>query len=64
MIGRDPSSSNTDWLHAAILWFLYLIEESSTNSSKLIGNFPEVSNLNQFFLQLNWLLVLPVHCLS
>ena len=49
--GRDPNVPKTTRLHVDI--FRFFIEEYSVNTSKFIGNFPEVFNSNRLFLKLN-----------
>ena len=55
IVSQDPSDSKSNRLHVDILWFcfhsfevLYFID-----SSKMIGNPPEVANFNRLFLKLN-----------
>ena len=56
IVSQDPSDSKSNRLHVDIFWFcfpsfevLYFID-----SSKMIGNPPEVANFNWLFLKLNW----------
>ena len=54
IIGWDPSVCKSNRLHVDILrFFLYYIGVYSINSSKMIGNFPAVSNFNRLYLKLN-----------
>jgi hypothetical protein len=54
IISWDPSVCKSNRLHVDILRFIYInIEVCSINSSKVIGNSPEVLNFNQLFLKLN-----------
>ena len=55
IIGWDPSVCKSKRLHVDIdpSVFLYWFEVYSINSSKVIGNSPEVLNLNRLFLKLN-----------
>ena len=63
IIGQDPSVSKCDRLHIDIFRFSFTdLKVYSVDSSKLIGNFPEVLNLNGLIL--NWLSVLPIYCHS
>ena len=51
---RDPSVSNINqYMLTSFSFFLNQIEESSVNSSKLGGSFPEVLHLNRLFHKLN-----------
>ena len=51
IISRDPIVSIMNWLHIYIC--LYQIQEYSAHSSKWVGKFPEVLNVNQVFLKRN-----------
>jgi len=55
IVGQVPSVCKSSRLHVDILEFCFHSFEvySSINSSKLIGNSPEVSNFNWLFLKLN-----------
>ena len=54
VINRDPVVSNINWLHVDIFQLSFCeVEEYSSDSSKLISNFPEVLDLNWLFLKLN-----------
>lgn len=62
MIGQDLSVSKANWLQVDIFQnFLYRIEVYSVNSSRMMGNIPEVFNLNGVIC--NQRLVLPVQWL-
>ena len=54
-VGQDPSDSESNRLRVHILWFwcFHSSEVYSLDSSKMIGKFPEVLNLNRLFFQLN-----------
>ena len=53
-VGQDPSDSESNRLHVDIFRFCFhSFEVYSIDSSKMIGNFPEVSNFNRLFLKLN-----------
>ena len=56
IVGQDPSDSKSNRLHVDIFRFCFHSFEvySSIDSSKTIGNSPEVSNFNRLFLKLNW----------
>jgi hypothetical protein len=56
IVGQDPSDSKSNQLHVDIIFrFCFHSFEVyfSTDSSKMIGNPPEVLNFNQLFLKLN-----------
>ena len=54
IIGQDPSVSKSNQLHVDIFrFFFYLSQVYSIDSSRMMGNFPEVLNFNQLFLKLN-----------
>ena len=53
-VGEDPSDSKSNWLHVDIFrFYFHSFEIYSVDSSKLMGKFPEVLNLNRLFLELN-----------
>ena len=54
IVSQDPSDSESNQLHVDIVWFCFHSFEvyPSLDSSKMIGNPPEVSNSNCFFLKL------------
>jgi hypothetical protein len=54
-LGRDPSVSKSNWLHLVICQFFYINLKHSIDSSKIMGNVPEVlMNFNRWlFLKLN-----------
>ena len=51
-VGQDPSDSKSNRLHVDIFrfWCFHSFEVCSIDSSKMIGKFPTVLNLNQLFL--------------
>ena len=52
--GQDPSVSKSNHLHVDIFrFFLYLSQVYSIDSSRMMGNFPDVFNFNRLFLKLN-----------
>ena len=54
IIGQDPSVSKSNQLHVDIFrFFFYLSQVYSIDSSRMMGNFPEVLNFNRLFLKLN-----------
>ena len=55
IVGQEPSDSKSSWLHVDIFRFCFHSFEVYffIDSSKMIGNFPEVSNFNRLFLKLN-----------
>jgi hypothetical protein len=55
IVGQDPSDSKSIRLHVDIFRFCFHSFEaySSIDSSKMIGESPEVSNFNWSFLKLN-----------
>ena len=54
IVGQDPSDSKSDWLQVDIFRFCFhSFDVYSIDSSKMIGNPPEVSNFNWLFLKLN-----------
>ena len=55
IIGWNPRFCKSNRLYVHILQFSFLkkIGVYSINSSKTIGNFPEVLNFNRLFLKLN-----------
>ena len=53
-VNQDPSDSKSNRLHVNIFWFCFhSFEIYSIDSSKMINNFPEVSNFNQVVFKLN-----------
>ena len=55
IVGRDPSDSKSSRLHVDILPFCFhSFDVYSIDSSKMVGNSPEVSHFNRLFLTLNW----------
>ena len=53
-VGQDPGDSKSNRLHVDIFRFCFhSFEVYSIDSSKMIGNSPEVSNFNRLFLKLN-----------
>ena len=54
IVGQDPSVSESNRLHVDIFrFFFHSVEVYSIDSSKMIGNSPEVFNFNRLFLKLN-----------
>ena len=54
IVGQDPSDSKSNRLHVDIFRFCFhSFEVYSIDSSKMIGNSPEVSNFNRLNLKLN-----------
>jgi hypothetical protein len=54
IVGQNPSDSKSNRLHVDIFRFCFdSFEVHSIDSSKMIGNSPEVSNFNRLFLKLN-----------
>ena len=54
IVGQDPSDSKSTRLHVDIFWFCFhSFKVYFVDSSKMIGNSPEVSNFNRLFLKLN-----------
>ena len=49
--GQDPSDSKSNRLHVDVVRFcFYSMEVYSIDSSKMVGNSPEVSNFNRFII--------------
>ena len=50
-VGQDPSDSKSSWLHVYIFrfWCFHSFEVHSIDSSKMMGNSPEVSNFTGYF---------------
>ena len=54
IVGQDPTDSKSNWLLVDMFQFCFhSFEIYSIDSSKMMGNPPEVSNLNRLFLKLN-----------
>ena len=54
IVSQDPSDSKSNHFHVHIFqFFFHSVEIYSIDSSKMIGNPPEVSNFNRLFLKLN-----------
>ena len=54
IVDKDPSDSKSNRLHVDIFRFCFhSFEVYSIDSSKMIGNSPEVSNFNRLLLFLN-----------
>ena len=54
-VGQHPSDTKASQLHVDIFqfWLFYSFEVYSTGSSKIMGRFFEVLNINRLFLKLN-----------
>ena len=54
IIGQNPGVSKSNRLHVVIFqFFFYDTGAYSIDSSKMMGNFPEVLDFNRLFLKLN-----------
>ena len=54
IVGQDPGDSKSNRLLVEIFQFCFhSFEVYSIDTSKMIGNSPEVSNFNRLFLRLN-----------